>query len=64
MLNGIIHMLNGITCADAEIQTTVLNLFELLSRQFLGILQKLQMNYFSNTSLDGYFKLTSDISLK
>ena len=31
---------------------------------FLGFLQNLQMNYFSKTSLDGYFKLTDDISLK
>ena len=31
---------------------------------FLGILQKSQINYFSKTSLDGYFKLKSDISLK
>ena len=31
---------------------------------FLGIFRKLQINYFSETSLDTYFKLTSDISLK
>ena len=30
---------------------------------FLGILRKSQINYFSKTSLDVYFKLTSDISL-
>ena len=31
---------------------------------FLWIFRKLQINYFSETSLDTYFKLTSDISLK
>ena len=31
---------------------------------FLGILRKPQINYFSETSLDGYFMLTSDISAK
>ena len=50
---------------DAKIQSTALHLFELLSRHsFMGILQKSQINYFSKTSLDGYFELTSDISLK
>ena len=41
-------------------------LFQLLSRvdNFLGILRKPQINYFSKTSLDGYFMLTSDISVK
>ena len=50
----------------AEIQSTALHLFELLSRvdNFLGILRKPQTNYFSKTSLDGYFMLTSDISVK
>ena len=31
---------------------------------FLGILQKLQTNYFLKTFVDGYFKLASGISLK
>ena len=31
---------------------------------FLGILRKLQISYFSKASLDGYFRLTSDISLE
>ena len=35
-----------------------------LSNNFLKILQKLQLNYFSKTYLVGYFKLTSDISIK
>ena len=39
------------------------HLIELLSREFLGIAQKLKINYFSKMSLDGYFKLSSDISL-
>ena len=29
----------------------------------MGILQKSQINYFLKTSLDGYFKLTSDTSV-
>ena len=33
-------------------------------RIFLGILWKLQIKYFSETFLDDYFKLTSDIYLK
>ena len=43
----------------AKIQSTALHLFEPLSRadNFLGILQKPQINYFSKTSLDGYFLL-------
>ena len=35
-----------------------------LSNNFLGILQKLQINFLKKISLDGYFKLTTDISLK
>ena len=35
-----------------------------LSNKFLEILQKLKINDFKKTSLDGYFKLTTDISLK
>ena len=35
-----------------------------LSNNFLEILQKLQINYFKKTSLDGYFKLATDIFLK
>ena len=35
-----------------------------LSNNFLGILQKLKINVLKKISLDGYFKLTSDISLK
>ena len=35
-----------------------------LSKHFLGILQKLQINHFEKTSLDGYFKVATDISLK
>ena len=45
-------MLNGITYTEAKIQSIALHLIRLLSRQ---------INYFSETSLDGYFKLTSDI---
>ena len=35
-----------------------------LLKGFLGIVHKLIISYFSKTSLDGYFNLTSDISLK
>ena len=35
-----------------------------LSNNFLGILRQLQINFFEKTSLDGYFKLITDISLK
>ena len=35
-----------------------------LSNNFLGILSKLQINYLLKTSLNGYFKLTTDGSLK
>ena len=48
------------------IQSTALHLFQFLSivDNFLGILRKTQINYFSKTSLDGYFMLTSDIFVK
>ena len=36
----------------------------ILSSNSLGTLQKLQINYFAETSVDGNIKLTSDISLK
>ena len=49
---------------STEVQSTALHLMELLSINFLGILQNLQINYFSKTSLGGYFKLTSDIFLE
>ena len=50
----------------AEIQSTVLYLFELMNRvdNFLGILRKQQINYFLKTSLDGYIMLASDIYVK
>ena len=35
-----------------------------LSNNLLGILQKVQINFLKKTSLDCYFKLTTDISLK
>ena len=59
-----LHLINGVTYIYAKIQSTTLHLFELLSRQFPGDFPKSQINYFSKTSLDAYFKLTSDISLK
>ena len=43
---------------EVEIHSTA------LADNFLGILRKLQINYLSKTSLNGYFKLASDISPK
>ena len=50
-------------CRDLKQSTA---LFELLSRvdNFFGILRKPQINYFSKTAFDGYFMLTSGISVK
>ena len=52
-------MVHGIIYAKSEVQNPALHLIELLR-----VLQKLQINYFSKTSLNGYFKLRSDISFK
>ena len=57
-------MLNGVTYTDAEIESTALHLLELLSRQFLGNSPKITNQLFFKSLIDGYFKLTSDISLK
>ena len=57
-------MLNGVTYTDAEIESTALHLLELLSRQFLGNSPKITNQLFFKNLFDGYFKLTSDISLK
>ena len=35
-----------------------------LPNNFLGILQNLQINHLLKTTLDGYFKLATDFSLK
>ena len=43
-------MLNGVTYTEVEIQSTVPYLF--FTEQFLEILRKLQVNYFSKTSLE------------
>ena len=47
-------------CQDSKDSTAPFQTLEYV----LGILQKSQINYFSKTSLDDYFKLTSDISLQ
>ena len=52
-------MVHGIIYAKLEVQSPALHLIELLR-----VLQKLQINYFSKTSLNGYFKLRRDISFK
>ena len=57
-------MLNGITYRKVEIPSIALHLIELLSRQFFENSPKITNQLFSTTSLDGYFKLTSHISLK
>ena len=50
---------------EADIYSPGLHHIKLLRKQFiLGILRKLQINYFFKTSLDEYFELTSDIFLK
>ena len=36
----------------------------IFSNNFLKILQRLPIKYFSKTVFDGYFKLTKDVSLK
>ena len=57
-------MLNLVTYTEAEIEAQQCTLSNTWEDNFLGILGKLQISYFSKTSLDGYFKLTSGISLK
>ena len=52
------------TYTQAEIQSTAQHLIELLRSIFWGIFRKLQIDYFSKTSLDGRFKLTSDTFIK
>ena len=57
-------ILNRVTYTEAEIEAQQCTLSNTWEDNFLGILRKLQISYFSKTSLDGYLKLTSDISLK
>ena len=56
------HMLNGKTYTEREIQSIAPHLIELLSRQFLGNYLKIANRLFF--FFDGYFKQTSEISLK
>ena len=59
------HILNGITYTEAQrFKAQHCTPIELLSRQFLMNSPKFEINYFSKTSLDSYFKLTSDFFLK
>ena len=52
----LLHMLNGVMYTEAEIQSTVLHLIQLLSRQFHENSPKITNKLFVN----GYFNLTSD----
>ena len=57
----LLHIING---KRTQMPSTALHFFELLSRQFLGNFPKTTNQLFFKTSLDAYFKLTSDISPK
>ena len=56
-------MLNGITYTEQRFKVQYCTLSKSWVDNFLEILRKLQIKYFSETFLDVYFKLTNDISL-